>query len=287
MTPLPASAPAVPRAAVTGMPAILYGTAWKQARTATLVTQAIGAGFRGIDAACQPRHYDEPGVGAAIAASLGSGLSRADLFVQTKYTPPGGQDPQRTPYDRHAGVEAQVAQSVAASLANLRCETLDCLLLHSPLPTAQLTLRAWRALEAAHAAGQARLLGISNCYDVAGLQALWGEAAVKPVVVQNRFHAATGYDRAIRALCRERGMVYQSFWTLTANADLLAHPSVAGSARRRGRTPAQILFRYLTQSGVVPLTGTTSPEHMREDLEIFRFELEAAECTVIAAALDR
>ena len=76
-------------------PPILYGTAWKRERTCELVLAALRAGFRGIDTACQPKHYDEAAVGAALETS---GLRRADLYVQTKYTPLAGQDPDRLPY---------------------------------------------------------------------------------------------------------------------------------------------------------------------------------------------
>ncbi len=74
------------------IPRILYGTAWKKQRTEALVSQAIASGFRGIDTACQPKHYYEAGVGAAVA-----GLDRAQLYLQTKFTPLGGQDPKQIP----------------------------------------------------------------------------------------------------------------------------------------------------------------------------------------------
>jgi diketogulonate reductase-like aldo/keto reductase len=264
-------------------PGIVYGTAWKKARTAELVRTAVELGFRGIDTACQPKHYDEAGVGAGVQACLGRGLSRADLYLQTKYTPLGGHDPKRIPYDAKAAPGEQVAQSFATSLRNLQTGYLDCLVLHSPLSDAGQAAEVWQAMEAICDAGGARQLGISNCYSLAYLENLHRAARVKPAVVQNRFYAQTGYDREIRAFCRRHGIIYQSFWTLTANPNVLAHPSVAALASRYGRTPAQILFRYLTQEGVVPLTGTTSVAHMREDLEIFGFELTAAERGTLSA----
>jgi diketogulonate reductase-like aldo/keto reductase len=103
-------------------------------------------------------------------------------------------------------------------------------------------------------------------------------------VVQNRFHAANGYDREIRAFCRQHRLIYQSFWTLTANAHVLTHRAVTDLASKHGRTPAQILFRYLTQIEVVPLTGTRAETHMREDLDIFEFELSAPERKAMHAA---
>src|ERR1700680_635006 len=130
------------------MPKIMYGTAWKKADTERLVRIAIRQGFRGIDTACQPKHYDEAGVGAGVAACLDQNLTRAELYLQTKFTPLSGHDPARIPYDPSAPLPMQVAQSFAASLRNLQTPYLDCLVLHSPFANAKQTLAAWRAMEA-------------------------------------------------------------------------------------------------------------------------------------------
>jgi diketogulonate reductase-like aldo/keto reductase len=260
------------------MPRILYGTAWKGPDTARLVALALRLGFRGLDTACQPKHYDEAGVGAGLAASLGPSLSRSDVYLQSKFTSLAGQDPNRIPYDAKAPLALQVRQSFATSLRNLQTDYLDCLVVHSPLPTAQQTLEVWSAIEAIMDQGGIRQAGISNCYSLGEFQHLYGAARIKPAVLQNRFHADSGFDRELRAYCRQQQVGYQSFWTLTANPRVLAHASIAALASSHGRTPAQILFRYLTQVGVVPLTGTSSEAHMREDLAIFEFELSAREC---------
>ena len=265
----------------TASPRIIYGTAWKKSDTARLVTLAIQTGFRAIDTACQPKHYDEAGTGAGIIASLASGLTRAELYLQTKFTPLSGQDPAQVPYDRHAPLPHQVAQSVARSLMNLHTDYLNSVLLHSPLPTLTQTQAAWRALEACVDTGQIRRLGISNCYRLDDLKGLVEGARIKPAVVQNRFYADTNYDRGIRGYCDEHQITYQSFWTLSANPQLLSHETLTGLAATHKRTPAQILFRYLTQIGVVPLTGTKSETHMREDLSIFDFELKPRERNAI------
>jgi diketogulonate reductase-like aldo/keto reductase len=268
-----------------GGPPIIYGTAWKKADTAKLVAKAIELGFRGVDTACQPMHYDEAGAGAGVAACLAGGLTRGDLYLQTKFTPVSGQDSARIPYDPRAPLAEQVAQSCAASLRNLRTDYLDGLLLHSPLANAKQTLQAWHVIESLVDSGTVRQPGISNCYGLEQLEALYDSARVKPAIVQNRFYADTDYDRAIRAFCRQRRIVYQSFWTLTANARILAHATVRSLASNYGRCAEQILFRYLTQSGVVPLTGTRSEAHMREDLAIFEFELTDRERSAIDAIL--
>jgi diketogulonate reductase-like aldo/keto reductase len=265
-------------------PRIIYGTAWKKTATERLVRTAIQQGFRGIDTACQPKHYNEAGVGAAVGACLKAGLTRADLYLQTKFTPPSGQDPMRIPYDAQAPLATQVSQSFAASLGNLQTDYLDCLILHSPLETSKQTMEVWRAIESLVDVGTVRQPGISNCYELEQLKALYNLARVKPAVVQNRFYAETGYDSEIRAFCKQQRIVYQSFWTLTANPHIVGHAAITSLASKYGRTAEQILFRYLTQSDVVPLTGTRSETHMREDLAIFEFELTDRERAAVAAA---
>jgi diketogulonate reductase-like aldo/keto reductase len=268
-------------------PRIIYGTAWKKLRTQEMVRMAIERGFRGIDTAGQPKHYDEAGVGAAVATCLSARLRRDQLYLQTKFTPLSGQDPARLPYDPQAALGEQVAQSFINSQRNLQTDYVDCLILHSALPDRRQMMQVWAAMEQIFRAGGARQLGISNCYSLATLETLYQAAEVKPAVLQNRFYADTGYDRAIRAFCRQHEISYQSFWTLTANPQLLAGSAVTGPAAKYGRTPAQVLFRYLTQTDIVPLTGTTSATHMREDLEIFDFELTADELAPISASLSR
>jgi diketogulonate reductase-like aldo/keto reductase len=265
------------------VPRILYGTAWKKSDTENFVRTAIRLGFRGIDTACQPKHYHEPGVGAGVVACLrgepacNGNLAREDLYLQTKFTAQSGQDPARIPYDPKAPLPDQVRQSLAVSLRNLQTDYLDGLLLHSPLPSARQTLEVWQAMESLVDVRRVRQLGISNCYRLEQLQTLYDSARTKPAVVQNRFHADSGYDREIRAFCRQHRLIYQSFWTLTANPHVLAHRAVTSLASKHRRTPAQILFRYLTQIEVVPLTGTRTETHMGEDLGIFEFELSELE----------
>jgi diketogulonate reductase-like aldo/keto reductase len=255
------------------MPRILYGTAWKKERTSKLVTQALEAGFRGFDTACQPKHYEERLVGEGLARGRMLGITRGDLYLQTKFTPLSSQDPEQVPYDVDAPVAAQVAESFAVSLRNLQTDYVDCLILHSPMAPHEAMMQAWQAMEAIHAAGGARQLGISNCYDASVLKALYADATVKPAILQNRFYKDNGFDAEQRAWCAAHDVLFESFWSLTANAKLLVSPLVQDLALTHGRTEAQVFFRYLTQIGIVPLTGTTSEQHMHEDLDIFSFEL--------------
>jgi diketogulonate reductase-like aldo/keto reductase len=267
------------------LPPIIYGTAWKKERTAALVEQALTLGFRGIDTAGQPKHYDEAGVGLGLAQAIKAGVNRKDIYLQTKFTPVDGQDPQRIPYDPKASLSRQVEQSFAQSLQNLRTDYLDGLILHSPLPKREDLLEVWTAMECIVDAGDARLLGISNCYELERLEDFHASARIKPAVLQNRFYAQTGYDREIRHFCQRRGIIYQSFWTLSANPNILAHASVQDLAEKYQRTTPQIFYRYLTQAGILPLIGTTSSIHMREDLDIFSFELLEQECKGVGQLL--
>lgn len=261
------------------VPRILYGTAWKKDRTAGLVEQALAAGFRGIDTASQPKHYDEAGVGAGVKAAMAGGLlARGDVYLQTKFTPLGGHDPARIPYDPTAPLALQVAQSFQRSQANLGVEVVDCLVLHSPLGNPAELREVWQAMETLFDSGKVRQLGISNCTSPQLFRTLCESVRVKPAVIQNRFYDQTGYDVAIRDHCHQHGILYQSFWTLTANPEILAHPVVRGLMDKYGKTAPQVFFRYLSLRGIVPLTGTTSAQHMREDLDAFRFTLTEEEC---------
>jgi len=261
------------------VPRFLYGTAWKEERTQPLAELALRQGFRGLDTANQRRHYDEAAVGRAVAASVASGLvAREDLFLQTKFTFRRGQD-HRLPYDPGAPVRTQVEQSFASSLEHLGTGWIDAYLLHGPSQRAGLAAadwEAWRAMEALHDSGRARLLGVSNV-SLDQLQSLCRQARVRPQVVQNRCHAARGWGRPVRAFCAAHGLAYQGFSLLTANRDALAHPGLTQIARRHGRSAAQVVFRFALDVGMVALTGTTDAGHMREDLEVFDFRLESDE----------
>ncbi|HUV77764.1 MAG TPA: aldo/keto reductase [Desulfobacterales bacterium] len=269
------------------MPRIIYGTAWKKDRTADLVVKSIQAGFRGIDTACQPKHYNESLVGAALQRLQNQGIEREALFLQTKFTPFSGQDPRQVPYDKNSPVELQVAQSFEASKKNLQTEYVDSLVLHSPMAPHALLMKVWNAMEKIQKTGGVRQLGISNCYDAEVFRSLYADASVKPAVVQNRFYQETAYDADLRRWCSHHGVIYQSFWTLTANPHILASHTVRTVAQKYKKTEAQIFFRYLSQSGIVPLTGTSSEQHMEEDLGIFDFELSSEDLKNVSLLLNQ
>jgi diketogulonate reductase-like aldo/keto reductase len=250
------------------LPDFLYGTAWKEERTAGLTELALRAGFRGIDTANQRRHYHEVGVGQGLAAAYRAGVvTRADLFLQTKFTSLGGQD-HRLPYDHDADLSTQVAQSMASSLEHLGTDHVDSYVLHGPASGYGWTdedAETWAAMVKERDAGRTRMVGVSNV-SLRHLMQMEAARAELPAFVQNRCFARLAWDHDVRAFCTERNIVYQGFSLLTANPEVFRARLVAGIAARERATPAQVIFRFAQAVGMLPLTGTTDPEHMKQDL---------------------
>lgn len=189
--------------------------------------------------------------------------------IQTKFTPPGGQN-HITPYDLDAPLVEKVRQSVQSSLENFTIDGqepyLDSIVLHSPLDTMQDTMTVWQTLES-YAPRTLRNLGISNA-TLPDVEALHARAARAPAVVQNRFHAATAYEGPLRAFCRDRGIVFQSFWTLTTNPRLVKSEPVGRVARGAGVEAVAAYYALVLGLGELTiLDGTTDEAHMKEDLE--------------------
>jgi diketogulonate reductase-like aldo/keto reductase len=265
------------------VPAFLYGTAWKEDRTEELTRAALEAGFRGIDTANQRRHYVEAGAGGALKSLIAEGrIDRSAVFLQTKFTHRAGQD-HRLPYDPAAAPEEQVRQSFESSLSHLHTDHLDSYVLHGPSTRrgiAAADWSVWRAMEALQRGGRVALLGVSNV-TLEQLASLDRDAEVKPAFVQNRCYASAGWDRDVRAFCNEHGVVYQGFSLLTANRAAVESSVVRRIAQRIGRSPEQVVFRFALQVGMIPLTGTSSSVHMKQDLECLEFELGEADITAV------
>ena len=266
------------------MPSFLYGTAWKELETERLTRLALEAGFRGIDTANQRRHYHEAGVGAAVRAAIADGLvTRDELFIQTKFTSVGGQD-HRLPYDPGADDATQVRQSFASSLEHLGVERIDSYVLHGPSSRIGLDasdLAVWAAMEALHAAGKTRFIGVSNVAldqlellcdareHAAGLRAeplLRAERLGRrdPRLLPRARHRLPG----LLAAHREH--------RAPAHARVRADRQRAWGGRRRRWSSAS-----RSRSGMQPLTGTTDPAHMREDLGMYDFELSAEDVRLV------
>ncbi len=264
------------------VPSFMYGTAWKKEATTQLVQLAVGAGFTAIDTANQLIHYQEALVGEALLALAQQGVTRDRLFLQTKFTPTNGQD-HRTPYDASANLTTQVNQSFDSSLVHLHTEYLDSYVLHGPYQRQGLGAsdwEVWAAIEGLYRSGKTKVIGISNV-TAEQLTQLCARAAVKPMMVQNRCYAALGWDKEVREICRVHDIIYQGFSLLTANQGIFAEPAIRAIAQRYRAGLAQIVFRFAMQVGMLPLTGTTNPQHMKEDLQAEQLTLTAEDMQVI------
>ncbi|KAF9870121.1 aldo/keto reductase [Colletotrichum karsti] len=264
---------------VAPIPRLIYGTAWKKAQTAPLVVSALSAGFRGLDTAAS-HHYYEEGVGAGLRTWLTQNprtISRSSLYIQTKFSPAPSELP--IPDQVHSQIATSLKRlSVSDSLFKDGPEAstppdenpdfyLDCVLLHSPYAAHEDTLSAWRALES-YVPHRIRTIGISNV-DLDELHALCNDAAVKPVVVQNRLNPKEAYNTPVRVFCREHGINFQSFWTLTANPGIVKSDYVGKIAAAVGVSNETAMYSLVLGLGdhVSVLDGTTNESRMKGDLE--------------------
>lgn len=249
------------------IPKMIYGTAWKEEKTKDLVVQAVRAGFDAIDTANQKKHYREDYVGEALLELKAQGIARSSLFIQSKYTYLRGQD-HRLPYDPKDPFAKQVRDSFQSTLRQLHTNYIDSYLIHGPYTAGGLhdaDREVWRTMEDLCRSGKARKIGVSN-FNFRQLEELFEEATIKPMFVQNRCYAQTGWDRAIREFCLDNEIVYQGFSLLTANPHVVNSEGVANIAERLGATPQQVIFAFCRQVGMLPITGTTRLQHMKEDL---------------------
>jgi diketogulonate reductase-like aldo/keto reductase len=260
----------------------MYGTAWKKDDTARLVKLAVQSGFTAIDTANQKKHYDEILVGEALQEFWSNGAKREDFFIQTKFTSKDGQD-HRLPYDPAADLKTQVRQSIDSSLKHLHTDYLDSYVLHGPhyrYGLGKEDWEVWEGIEEQFQQGKTKMIGCSNV-SADQLRELATAARVKPKMVQNRCYAITGWDKEVRAICKEIGATYQGFSLLTANPHVLRHPDILKIAQRLSATAEQVIFKFSIMVGMLPLTGTTNEKHMKEDLASVNLELSQDEVDLI------
>lgn len=255
------------------IPNMIYGTAWKKENTTNLVFEALKQGFKAVDTACQPKHYREDLVGLGLLKAYEIGIKRQDLFIQTKFTPIDGQDQSNMPYLANDEIEVQVEKSFETSKKNLHTDFINAYILHSPVYPGSKLQKVWQKMEEFYDKKEVGALGISNCYDLDVLKYLFNNVKVKPSIVQNRFYAQSGYDKELRAFCKQNNITYESFWSLTANPNILSHEVLQNLALKYEKGVAEIFYRFLNHIDIVPLNGTTSTKHMIEDLKIGEFEL--------------
>lgn len=265
------------------IPSFMYGTAWKEEKTEKLVISAIEAGFRSIDTANQRKHYHEAGVGEGIDYHIKKGtITREDLFLQTKFTYLGGQD-HRIPYDPKASYKIQVNQSFESSLEHLKTDYIDSYILHGPSTGYRLSdtdYQVWETMEELCQSGKVKLIGVSNV-NYEQLELIIKHAKIPPSFVQNRCFAIKKWDSDIRTLCKQHNITYQGFSLLTANIHELHKSQIKAIIQKYDRPLPQIIFRFALQIGMLPLTGTTNSNHMKDDLKVYDFELTQEEINII------
>jgi 2,5-diketo-D-gluconate reductase A len=235
--------------------------------TARAVQEALEAGYRHIDTA--EMYGNERGVGDGVRAS---GLARDAVFITSKLSNAAHRpDDARRAFD--------------ATLVALGSEYVDLFLVHWPLPTLYGgdLVSTWCVLEGFQRDGRARSIGVSN-FQPGHLDRLAAETDTLPSVNQVEVHPYFT-NEIIRAYGQRHGIVTQA-WSPLAQGAVLADPAITAIAARLGRTPSQVVLRWHVQRGDVVFPKTVSPERMRENLDLFTFELEAHEMAGLDA-LDR
>ena len=236
----------------------------RPADTAKAVATALEAGYRHIDTA--EMYGNEKQVGAAIAAS---GLDRSDVFVTSKLN-----------NGFHRPDDARKA--FAESLDALGFGYLDLFLIHWPLPTRYGGdyVSTWRTLEESYRDGRARSIGVSN-FQPHHLRRLHGESEITPAVDQIESHPYLTQDD-VRAFCAEYQIAVEAYSPL-AQGLVLDDPTIVAIAKQVGRTPAQVVLRWHIERGDIVFPKSVTPARIRENIDIFDFELSGEDVEAISA----
>ncbi|MDX6595240.1 MAG: 2,5-diketo-D-gluconate reductase [Solirubrobacterales bacterium] len=229
--------------------------------TQETVEEALAAGYRHIDTAAAYRN--EAGVGAALAAT---GLPRDEVFVTTKlWNSQQGYDSTLAAFDK--------------SLERLGLDHVDLYLIHWPVPSADRYLDTWRAFERVNEEGRSRSIGVSN-FRIDDLERLEAEAEKQPTVNQIELHPRL-QQAELRAWHAEHGIVTEA-WSPLAQGELLDDETIETVAAHHEKTAAQTILRWHLQLGNVVIPKSVTPERIRENFEIFDFELSEDDMAAIA-----
>ncbi len=227
------------------------------------VTTALEAGYRSIDTAAI--YGNEQGTGKAIAAS---GVPREELFVTTKlWNTDQGHDSALRAFD--------------ASLDKLGLDYVDLYLIHWPMPSKDTYVDTYKAFEKLHADGRARSIGVSN-FLPEHLERLISETSVVPVVNQIELHPHL-QQHASREFHAAQGIATEAWSPLGQGKGLLEIPAIVAIARKHGRTPAQIVLRWHVQLGNVVIPKSVTPSRIKENIDVFGFELDPEDMAAISA----
>jgi len=253
------SIPAIPLNSGGSIPQLGLGT-WPldDAQVADAVVAAAEVGYRHVDTAT--RYGNEAGVGEGVRRT---GLPREEFFVTTKL------DGDFQGGDRAIG-------GLRAALDRMRFDYVDLLLIHWPLPARDEYVSTWRTFEKLQAEGLARAIGVSN-FKVAHLERLAAETGTVPAVNQVQLSPAITRPEQ-REYHEAHGIVTEAYSPLGGQSgvrEFLARPAITSVAQRLGRTPAQVVLRWHVQNGIVAIPKSGSADRMRENLDVFSFELSA------------
>ncbi|WP_043536439.1 aldo/keto reductase [Saccharomonospora cyanea] len=227
------------------------------------VLEALRAGYRSIDTAAV--YGNEEGVGRAIAES---GVAREDLFVTTKlWNDKQGYDSTLAAFDE--------------SLTHLGLDYVDLYLIHWPVPSQDRYVDTWKAMQRLHAEGRAKAIGVSN-FQIPHLRRLLDETDVVPAVNQIELHPNLPQEQ-LRAFHAEHGIATEAWSPLGQGKGLLDDTTLASLADKYGRTPAQIVLRWHLQLGNVTIPKSVTPSRIKQNIEVFDFELSAEDVATITA----
>ncbi|MFJ4228818.1 aldo/keto reductase [Paenarthrobacter nicotinovorans] len=223
-------------------------------QVADAVVEALSQGYRHIDTAV--KYGNEKGVGEGIRKS---GVDRKELFITTKL-------------DGEFQGAGRAVEGLDGSLQRLGLEYVDLLLIHWPLPRRGEFISTWKTFEELQASGKVRSIGVSN-FKPAHLDQLFRETDVVPAV--NQIQVSPSIPRpAARAYNERHGIVTESYSPLGASSDLLNAPVLASIGEKYGKTPGQVVLRWHVQHGLVAIPKTANPQRMKENLDVFDFELD-------------
>ncbi|MCZ0992713.1 aldo/keto reductase [Streptomyces noursei] len=228
----------------------------------TAVSHALEAGYRSIDTAAI--YGNEEGTGKALGAS---GIAREELFVTTKL------------WNSEQGYDSTL-RAFDASLAKLRLEYVDLYLIHWPLPARDTYVDTYKAFEKIYSEGRAKAIGVSNFFP-AHLERLLGETSVVPAVNQIELHPQLQQAES-RAFHARHGIATEAWSPLGQGKGLLTDPTIVKIADKHGRTPAQVVLRWHLQVGNVVIPKSATPSRIRENFDVFGFELDGDDLSAVA-----